>query len=446
MSRQDLDVRFFPLIFDNVGHAIFTIDEAGVITSFNRRAEEITGYTRDEAIGRPCHDIFQADTCRVTCPLKRSIATREHVEDWEVTIISKEGRSVPISISTAALIDADGRVCGGVEMFRDLSVEKELHKKLHGLYRVEDLVSKSPAMRKIFDLLPLLARSDSTVLIEGDSGTGKELIARAIHNLGPRVDGPFIAVNCGALPDALLESELFGYVKGAFTDAKRDKPGRFALAEGGTLLLDEIGDLSPMLQVKLLRVLETHKYEPLGATRSLDANVRIITATNRNLASEVKRQRFRKDLYFRLNVVRLSIPPLAQRREDVPLLVQHFIDRFNALQGRRIKRCTESAMAALLAYEYPGNVRELENAIEHGFVVCAGDVIGLEDLPAHILEATSSRLRPASAVLARPLRLAEAEVIREALTRHVGSRKATAAELGISRNTLWRKMKKYGLA
>jgi transcriptional regulator with PAS, ATPase and Fis domain len=344
-------------------------------------------------------------------------------------------------------VDEEGRVRGGVEMFRDLSTERELRKKLNGSYRFEDIVSRSPAMKRIFELIPLLARSESTVLIEGDSGTGKELIARAIHNLGPRVAKPFVAVNCGALPDNLLESELFGYVKGAFTDARRDKPGRFALAEGGTLLLDEIGDLSLPLQVKLLRVLQTRRYEPLGGTASVAADVRIIAATNRDLGEEVGRQRFRQDLYFRLNVVRIRVPDLAERREDVPLLVKHFIERFNALQGRRIKRCTESAMAALLAYDWPGNVRELENAIEHGFVVCAGDAIQREDLPAHLLDG-GGPATPAEApephVL--PLKLAEADLIRQTLSRNEGHRRRTAEELGISRNTLWRKMRKYGLA
>jgi len=440
-----LDTRFFPLIFDNISQGIFTIDEDGFITSFNRRAERITGYAREQAIGRPCHEIFKADLCQGTCLLKRSIQTGEEVEDWEVTITDRKGRLKPISISTAALVDDEGNVRGGVEMFRDLSTERELRKRLNGSYRFEDLVSKSPAMRKVFDLIPLLAKSESTVLVEGDSGTGKELIARAIHNLGPRTSGPFIAVNCGALPDNLLESELFGYVKGAFTDAKRDKPGRFALAEGGTLLLDEIGDLSLPLQVKLLRVLQTRHYEPLGGTESKRANVRVLAATNRDLAQEVRRRQFRQDLYFRLNVVKILIPPLADRREDIPLLVNHFLERFNALQGRRIKRVTESAMSALMSHDYPGNCRELENAIEHGFVVCAGDVIQREDLPAHIIETDTERTRPVPPA-AGPLHLAEEEAIRTALTNNGGHRQSTAAELGISRNTLWRKMKKYGLA
>jgi DNA-binding NtrC family response regulator len=233
-------------------------------------------------------------------------------------------------------------------------------------------------------------------------------------------------------------------VKGAFTDAKNDKPGRFALAHEGTLMLDEIGDLSLPMQAKLLRVLQTRQYEPLGSTRSETADVRILAATNRDLSAEVRHKRFRQDLYFRLNVVRIHLPPLSERREDIPLLVDHFIRRFNVAQGRRIKRCTESAMAALMTYDFPGNVRELENAIEHGFVVCAGDTIQMEDLPAHIIEAAAARVRTAT-LGTKPLKLAEAELIRETLAKHDGHRQRTAAELGISRNTLWRKMRKYDL-
>jgi transcriptional regulator with PAS, ATPase and Fis domain len=292
-----------------------------------------------------------------------------------------------------------------------------------------------------------------------------------------------VAVNCGAIPDTLVESELFGYVRGAFTDARGDKPGRFALAQGGTLLLDEVGELSPAIQVKLLRVLQEREYTPLGAVHPVQADVRILAATNRDLAAEVSAHRFRQDLYFRLDIVRLRLPPLRARREDVPLLVRHFIAKFNALQGRRLTGISERAMACLLEYSFPGNVRELENAIEHAFVVCGGLLIELDDLPPHVrgerpggapeialvgqtaaggdesqppsyldelaAEATAVRepaRRPtAPSPGASPLLTAEATVLREALARHGGSRSLAARELGISRNTLWRKLKKHGL-
>jgi PAS domain S-box-containing protein len=444
MIQKELDTRFFPLIFDTISHGIFTIDADGRITSFNRMAEILTGYSKEEVIGRPCHQVFQADFCEADCPLKRSIKTQERSEAIEVNVTTKDGRRLPIAISTSALVDENGNVLGGVEMFRDLSTVAELRKRLLGSYVFEDIVSKSPAMQKIFEVIPLVANSQSNVIIEGESGTGKELVARAIHNLSSRRDRPFVAINCAALPDQLLESELFGYKKGAFTDAKKDKPGRFTVAEGGTILLDEIGDLSPAMQVKLLRVLETKEFTPLGDNATVKTDFRVIACTNKNLAREVQKKRFRSDLYFRLNVVRLSLPLLAERREDIPLLVNHFIERFNAMQGRRIARCSERVMAALMGYSFPGNVRELENAVEHAFVVCIGDTIQLEDLPSHIIAAvTEAAAQPKPRFL--PLDTAEAETIRSVLAKHFGNRNRTAAELGVSRNTLWRKMKKFGI-
>lgn len=442
--ETNLDQRFFPLIFNNISHGIFTINEAGCITSFNNAAENLTGYSREEVIGLPCAQVFRANICESECPLKRSIKTGERTENREVKVINKNGDQIPIAISTTALINDVGQVIGGVEMFRDLSAEKELQKRLYDSYVFEDIVSKSQAMQSILEMMPLLANSQSNVLIEGESGTGKELIARAIHNLGPRRNRAFVAINCGALPDTLLESELFGYKKGAFTDAKKDKPGRFARAEGGTILLDEVGDLSPAMQVKLLRVLQEKEYEPLGATQPEKADVRIIAATNRDLARLVRKKTFREDLYFRLNVVRIHIPPLTERREDIPLMVRYFINRFNALQGRRIQRCSERVMAALMGYQFPGNVRELENAIEHAFVVCAGETIQLDDLPPHIIS-SSKKTQETSEANTTPLKVAEADTIRSTLERQGGNRKLASAELGISRNTLWRKMKKFGL-
>ncbi len=328
-------------------------------------------------------------------------------------------------------------------MFRDLSEVVELRRKLEASYTCEDIVTKSPAMRSVRELLPLVARSDSTVLIEGEPGTGKELVARAIHNLGPRRNKPFVAVNCAALPETLIESELFGDRRGAFTDAKRDKPGRFAAAEGGTLLLDEVGEVSPAFQVKLLRVLQEREYTPLGGVQPVKCNARVLAATNRDLAEDVQRGRFRQDLSYRLNVVRVALPPLRARREDIPLLVRHFVNRFNALQGRRITGLSDKAMAALMEYHYPGNVRELENAIEHAFVVCAGHTIEVDDLPRHLAGNGAQAFPPAAA--SSPLEMAQASVIRQTLERHGGNRSAAAKELGLSPTTFWRRMQRLGL-
>ena len=297
-------------------------------------------------------------------------------------------------------------------------------------------------MRELFDLLPAVAESGSTVLLEGPSGTGKELLARAIHELSERRDGPFVAVNCAALPDTLLESELFGYQAGAFTDARKSKPGRFARAEGGTLFLDEIGDISPAMQTRLLRVLQERVYEPLGGVKPVRADVRIVAATNKSLQQLVQEGAFREDLFYRIHVVRLELPALRDRREDIPLLVDHFIARFNRLKGRDVAGVSDAVLARLMEHDFPGNVRELENIIEHAFVLCRGGLIELAHLPPHLRGETGdgvSGLRPGMTLTAM-----EKVLIRDALRRHQGNRAAAARELGINPSTLFRKLKAWG--
>ncbi len=440
--QTNSDPRFLPVIFQSIPHGIFTIDEHGKITSFNQAAEQITGFRAAEAVGKRCYDVFRTDICEQDCPLKRSVRTMEKTEDREVTILTKDDKKLVISISTAAMTDDAGNVVGGVEMFRDLSQVVELRKKLEKSYIFEGIVSKNLQMQKIKERIPLFAASPSTVLIEGPSGTGKDLVARAIHNLSPRKDAPFVTVNCSALPDNLLESELFGYVQGAFTDAKKDKPGRFQLAHTGSILLDEIGEISPAMQVKLLRVLQQREFEPLGATRTVKVDVRVIAATNKDLEEAVKEGSFRDDLYYRLNVIRIQIPALSDRREDIPLLVNHFIDHFNRLQGKTVTRISEPALAALMTAPLPGNIRELENAIEYAFVICQGESIKLHHLPPQYSEIKRQSHDVSKVVL---FDSAERDVIRSVLKRNQGNRTHAARELGISRQTLWRKMNRLGL-
>jgi transcriptional regulator with PAS, ATPase and Fis domain len=296
-------------------------------------------------------------------------------------------------------------------------------------------------MHQIFSILPQIAASESTVLLGGESGTGKELVARAIHSLSPRKGGPFVAVNCGALPDTLLESELFGYMAGAFTDAKKNKPGRFALAEGVTIFLDEIGDISAALQVRLLRVLQEKEFEPLGSVRPVEANVRVITASNKNIEDLVKEGIFRDDLYYRLNVVRIVLPPLRDRIEDVPLLAELFIDRLNHIQGRDVSGISEEALSDLMHHHWPGNVRELQNVIEHAFILCRSGLIRSEHLPDGIAAPGAKKQSHAAGTLAE----LEAKFIEEALVRNSYKRLATARELDINKTTLWRKIKKLGI-
>ena len=430
------------IILDSIADGVFTVDENWQVTSFNRAAEKITGITRQEAIGNPCCDVFKASICESDCALRRTLETGRPIVSKAIYIIDAGGERVPISISTGILKDGSGRTIGGVETFRDLSVVENLRKELTREYTFSDIISKNHVMRSLFDILPEVAESDSTVLIEGESGTGKELFARAIHSLSLRRKKPMVTVNCGALPDTLLESELFGYKAGAFTDAKRDKLGRFALAEGGTMFLDEIGDISPAMQIRLLRVLQEKTYEPLGGTKSIVASVRIITATNKDLAELIEKGFFRQDLYYRVNVVRLALPPLRERMEDVPLLVDHLVSRFNKLKGKDIAGVSPEVLTILMNHDFPGNVRELENIVEHAFVLCRGGVIQSRNLPLYLrLEADKvlGSPRPAN------IKEVEAHFIRDALRRNRWNQAATARELGIHKTTLWRKIKRLGI-
>ncbi len=431
-------------ILESISDGVFTVDMEWRITSFNRAAEQITGVPRNEAIGRHCSEVFRSSLCGERCALEQTLKTGKPVIGASAYIINCEGNRVPISISTAVLRDAHGDPIGGAETFRDLSEIEGLRQQLEGKFRVGDLVSRSPAMLRVFDVLPAIASSPSTVLILGETGTGKELIARAIHSLSPRSRAPFIAVNCGALPDTLLESELFGYVAGAFTGANKDKPGRFALAKGGTIFLDEIGDVSPALQVRLLRVLQERTYEPLGAIRSEKTDVRVIVATNKDLAELVRRGSFREDLYYRINVVRIELPPLRKRKEDIPLLVDQFIYRFNQLQQKNIRGISSEALSLLMAHDWPGNIRELENTIERAFILCTEGEIRIEHLPEELTRHTArTEICPD---LRSARNLLEAQVIRAALERNNFNRAAAARELGIHKTTLLRRIKKLGLS
>ena len=429
------------IILDSITDGVFTVDKQWRVTSFNSAAEHITCISREEAIGQPCSYVFRANICEGRCALRRTMETGEPVINFPIYILRADGTSVPVSVSTALLRDRDGNVIGGVETFRDLSMVNELKRELSGKYTFSDIISRNHRMQELFDIMPAIASSPSTVLIEGESGTGKELFCRAIHDLSTRSEGPFVAINCGALPDTLLESELFGYKAGAFTDARSDKPGRFALAAGGTMLLDEIGDISPALQVRLLRLLQEKVYEPLGGTKSIKADVRVLAATNRNMEELVEAGTFRKDLYYRINVVRLTIPPLRERKEDIPLLIEHFIEHFNKLHGRNIEGISDAAMACLIHHDYPGNVRELENAIEHAFVLCRGEMIFPEHLPARFRKDTVEKITQGREGLT--LQEIEALAITEALRRTGGNKVEAANDLGIQRSTLYRKIKEY---
>ncbi|MFP4315600.1 MAG: sigma-54 interaction domain-containing protein [Desulfovibrionales bacterium] len=426
------------VILDSITEGVFTVDKEWRITSFNRAAERITGVDRAEALGQACCDVFHSTVCENSCALRRTFETGKPIVNATAHIVDVAGRKVPIRISTAILRNEEGDCIGGVEIFQDLSLVEQLQKELESRYTFEDIVGRSPAMTSLFEILPQIAESSSTVLIQGPSGTGKELFARAIHNLSPRSAGRFVAVNCAALPDTLLESELFGHKAGAFTDAKRNKAGRFTLAHGGTIFLDEIGDISPALQVKLLRVLQERVIDPLGSIEPLPVDVRVVAATNQDLFSLVQEGRFREDLYYRIRVVHLQLPRLKERREDIPLLIDHILARLNRTQAKEIVGLSREAMARLMNHAFPGNVRELENILEQALVLCRGSLIDVHHLPPELRPQPSSGAGPLT-----PLSLAglERQHIAEILRHCGGNRKQAAQILGIDPSTLYRKIR-----
>jgi PAS domain S-box-containing protein len=445
MSDSQESLKFFRIILSSIADGVFTVNSDRVITSFNQAAERITGYAASKAIGKHCQDVFHSDICE-NCLIKETLETGREIIDRPVNIINSHGDRIPISISTAVLKDDDGKILGAVETFRDLSAIEHLRKELKGSYSLEDIISKSPKMHKLFAILPDIAESESTVLIQGASGSGKELFARAIHNLSPRKKARLVIINCGTLPSQLFESELFGYVKGAFTDAKQDKDGKLVAAEGGTVFFDEIGELPLSTQVKLLRLLQEREYEPVGGNVPIKANIRVVAATNKDLKKQVARARFRDDLYFRLAVVKFELPLLLERREDIPYLVDHFIIRFNARTGKNIIGVSPEVMNLLMRYDFPGNVRELENVIEHSFVLCRGNIIQKHHLPNDIIDSVSGIIRDTDTVTTPITKsINEHESIISALKNNNGKITKAAEELGIHRTTLWRKIKRFNI-
>lgn len=446
MDETSENLRFFKVILSSIADGVFTVDSNRVITSFNPAAEKITGVPASKAIGRRCFEVFHSDICEHGCFLEKTMKTGVVAIDQPVNIIDNSGDKIPISISTAILRDDKGNILGAVETFRDLSTIEHLRKELKKNYSFEDIISKSPLIHKLFAILPDIAESESTVLIQGPSGSGKELFARAIHNLSPRKEGGYVIINCGTLPTQLFESELFGYMKGAFTDAKRNKAGKLQGADGGTVFFDEIGELPMSTQVKLLRLLQQREYEPLGSNDPVSANIRIVAATNKDLRELVAQGKFRDDLYFRLAVVKFDLPPLRDRREDIPYLVDHFIQKNNARRGKNIVSVSPEVMGILMRYDFAGNVRELENIIEYGFVVCRGSIIQKNHLPVELLDPVSDTDRGSQPDITPVTRAIDEESrIREALHKHGRNQTKAASELGIHRTTLWRKMKQYGI-
>jgi PAS domain S-box-containing protein len=448
LERIRYDEYRLKLILDNLDIAVFTVNRSGHLTSFNSMAEAITGYQRQDLLGQHHQKLMGCNRPGETCPVAESMKTGKNLANQHLRLISKDGRELPVRASCMALRNEVGHIIGGLATFQDLSLIQQLDRAISDKYTFADMIGKDGAMQQIFEILPVVAASGANVLIEGPTGTGKDLLAKVIHNSSPRKDKPLVKVNCAAMPDNLLESEMFGYVKGAFTGADRDKSGRFQEADGGTIFLDEIGDLPLALQAKLLRVLEDKEFYPLGSQRLHRVDVRIIAATNQGLKNLVQRKLFREDLYYRLNVMRLDLPPLRGRRGDIPLLIRRFLNQHNLTRGTAITSVAEDALELLLNYEYPGNIRELENIIEHACILCQGEAIEPRHLPVYMQTRTclpEDAPSLSSTVLESQQEWERHRLLR-ALQKHRWNRQEAAKALGMDRTTLWRKLKKYDLA
>ena len=444
IERLRYEERSLKNILDSLDVGVFTTNRGGLITFFNTAAERISGYERTTLLGRPSTDIFVEPGPDVPSPIETAIRKNTVYRGLEGRLRDSEGGIVPIRANYAALRDEREAVVGGLVTFQDMTLVHQLNQAIRGRYTCRDMIGKSPPMQKIFAMIPAVAASDATVLIQGATGTGKDILAKILHDAGPRASKPWVKVNCAAIPDSLIESEIFGYVKGAFTGADRDKPGRFQEADGGTIFLDEIGDLPLSLQAKLLRVLEEQEFYPLGSRRTQRVNVRIISATNRRLEQLVKDGLFREDLFYRLKVLRIELPALEERRDDLPLLIRHVMRKLCAAQGAPPPAISDQAMAILLNYKYPGNVRELENIIEHALILCGTGPIRKCHLPEDLLAPLPAPVCPPSGQKAPPAD--EAGQIAATLAKYYGHRGRTAKSLGMDRTTLWRKIKRYGLA
>lgn len=444
--------KMFRALVETMSDAAIVVNRELKVVAINTAARKLIGATDGNVVGVHCFRIFHGSKCGIGCPLAVAIATGTEPPETEMQLLSGKNGISTVVVRAKLLRDEHNRVIGGIEFLRSVTTSKGEGDITRHRDRFGPLIGRSKAMQQLYQLIEDISDSLATVLIYGETGTGKELVAQAIHQTSPRANGPFIKVNCGAIPETLLEAELFGYVRGAFTDAVTDKPGRFELAHGGTIFLDEIGEISPAVQVKLLRVLQEREFERLGGTRTIKVDVRIIAATNKDLRQAVKQGQFREDLFYRLNVIPIYIPPLRERREDIPLLVDHFVEKFRRETGRPIEGVSPSTMHIFLNYSWPGNIRELENALEYAFVVCKGGYIQPHHLPVHIRQAVAEAglkvHTPPEAEMVDELNSDDATERNELLALlevYDWDLDKCAQALNTSRAALCRKMRKWGI-
>jgi PAS domain S-box-containing protein len=445
IKRVWYEDRRLKIILNNLDIGILTVDRSGHVTFFNRQLELITGYSRKELLGKSFAKIFRKKSGENLLMFDEIIADGIARANIKNDIVTKKGQILPISANYMALKNEEGHIVGGLATISDLSLMYQLSSAIKDRYTFYDMVGRDAAMQKIFEMVPVVAASDATVLIAGPTGTGKDLVAKVIHNASARENRPLVKVNCAALPDNLLESEMFGYAKGAFTGADKDKPGRFQEADGGTIFLDEIGDLPLSLQAKLLQVLEDREFYPLGSKKTTKVDIRIISATNQDLEQLVRNKKFREDLFYRLNVICLELPPLKDRKGDISLLISHILKRLCATRDIQVDEISEDAMEVLLNYDYPGNIRELENILEHALIICQNTMIRRNHLPISLQRRTQENLHIESKMnnLGQEVETSEKNMILEVLKKYNWNKGKTAQALNINRTTLWRKMKKY---
>ncbi len=432
-------------ILDSVAEGVFTVDRDGRVTSVNRTAEQVLGCAAEDVLGGRTADRFPAEICGSGSPLDETLRTGRAVRNRELVVGFADRKAIPLSVCSGPFRDEHGATMGAVCTFRDLREIERIAEERRQRAPFLGIIGKHARMREIFDMVEMIKDSDSTVLLQGESGTGKGLFARALHNLSPREGQPFIKVSCAALPETLLESELFGHEKGAFTGAIRERKGRFELADKGTIFLDEIGDLSPTVQVKLLRVLQEQQFERLGGNETIQVDVRVIAATHRDLPRLMREGRFREDLYYRLNVIPIHLPALRERKSDVPLLVEFLLERLVAKGKGKVLSLSPRAISVLMEHDWPGNVRELENVLEHAIVCSRGGVIEPDAFPSSIVgmqpgPAHRSKRPRASASAAE-----ETDTLLAALDASRWNRGLAASRLGIDRTTLWRKMRRWSI-